>query len=91
MTSYQAMDSISSNHVASALGIRLNYSLDIMGGGSSTEALVMNVDRAAGGRMLRHHGGVSLHERPLEPQDGWAEPRRPGSGRRKPRPTVSST
>ena len=40
MTSYQAGDSTSSNHVATSLGIRLNYSLDIFGGGSSTEALV---------------------------------------------------
>jgi len=40
MTSYQAGDSTTSNHVATALGIRLNYSLDIMGGGSSTEALI---------------------------------------------------
>ena len=40
MTSYQAGDSTSSNHVSTALGIRLNYSLDIFGGGSSTEALV---------------------------------------------------
>ncbi len=39
MTSYQAGDSTTSNHVATALGIRLNYSLDILGGGSSTEAL----------------------------------------------------
>ena len=29
MTSYQAGDSTSSNHVSTALGIRLNYSLDI--------------------------------------------------------------
>src|SRR5262249_44476302 len=40
MTSYQAGDSTTSNHVSSSLGIRLNYSLDIMGGGSTTEALV---------------------------------------------------
>jgi len=40
MTSYQAGDSTTSAHVATSLGIRLNYSLDILGGGSSTEALV---------------------------------------------------
>lgn len=41
MTSYMAgMDSSPAQHVATALGMRLNYSLDIMGGGSSTEALV---------------------------------------------------
>src|SRR3984893_19555560 len=40
MTSYQVADSTSSAHVATALGLRLNYCLDIFGGGSSTEALV---------------------------------------------------
>ena len=40
MTSYQVADSTSSAHVATALGMRLNYCLDILGGGSSTEALV---------------------------------------------------
>jgi acetyl-CoA acetyltransferase len=42
MTSYQAGDSTTSNHVATSLGMRLNYSVDIMGGGSSTEALIGN-------------------------------------------------
>ena len=40
MTSYQVADSTSSAHVATALGLRLNYCLDIFGGGSSSEALV---------------------------------------------------
>ena len=41
MTSYQAGgDSHGSNEMAQSLGMQLNYSLDIMGGGSSTEALV---------------------------------------------------
>src|SRR5438105_14295990 len=40
MTSYQAGDSTTSNHVATTLGTRLNYSPDIMGGGPSTEALI---------------------------------------------------
>ena len=40
MTSYQAGDSNSSTEMAQSLGMRLNYSLDIMGGGSSIEALV---------------------------------------------------
>ena len=41
MTSYQmAGDSTTSVHVATALGMRLNYGLDILGGGSSTEALI---------------------------------------------------
>ena len=73
MCSYQAMDSTSSNHVATALGIRLNYSLDIMGGGSSTEALIMKsiglleagccdtmvVFRSMNGRSNRRMGGQS--------------------------------
>ena len=42
MTSYQAGDSTMSTHVATALGMRLNYAVDIFGGGSSTEALVGN-------------------------------------------------
>ena len=40
VTSYQAFDSSPSKDVGSALGMRLDYSLDILGGGSSTEALV---------------------------------------------------
>ena len=73
MTSYQAMDSTSSNHIATALGIRLNYSVDIMGGGSSTEALIMKsiglleagccdtmvVFRSMNGRSNRRMGGQS--------------------------------
>src|SRR5208282_430938 len=42
LTSYQAGDSTTSPHVATALGMRLNYAVDILGGGSSTEALVAN-------------------------------------------------
>ena len=42
MTSYQIGDSTSSNHIATSLGMRLNYSVDIFGGGSSTEALIGN-------------------------------------------------
>lgn len=40
MTSYQVLDSAPSEDVASSLGMRLSYCLDIIGGGSSTEALV---------------------------------------------------
>ena len=40
MTSYNANDSAWSGAVASALGIRLNYCVDISGGGSSGEALI---------------------------------------------------
>lgn len=47
MTSYQAGDFTTSPHVATALRMRLNYAVDILGGGSSGEALV-----AHGGGLL---------------------------------------
>src|SRR5882672_3357795 len=40
ITSYNAMDSTSGMAISTALGMRLNYQVDIMGGGSSTEALI---------------------------------------------------
>ncbi len=40
MTSYHTGDSHGSSEMAQSLGMRLNYSLDVTGGGSSTEALV---------------------------------------------------
>ncbi len=40
MMSYQNNDSTPSNWVAPDLGIRLNFFMDVVGGGSSTEALV---------------------------------------------------
>ena len=40
MTSYQYGDSSDSAEVASSLGIRLDYAVDIIGGGNSTETLV---------------------------------------------------
>ena len=40
MLSYQANDSVASTTVAGDLGIRLNFFMDVMGGGSSTEALI---------------------------------------------------
>src|SRR3989442_2842804 len=40
MLDYQGGDSTLANHVASDLGIRLNFYMDVMGGGSSTEALI---------------------------------------------------
>src|ERR1700684_4568058 len=42
MTSYSIGDSTTSPHVATALGMRLNYAVDILGGGSSGGALVGN-------------------------------------------------
>jgi acetyl-CoA acetyltransferase len=40
MMSYQGNDSTTSNWVAPDLGIRLNFYMDVLGGGSSTEALI---------------------------------------------------
>jgi acetyl-CoA acetyltransferase len=40
MMSYQSGDSTPSNWVAPDLGIRLNFYMDVLGGGSSTEALI---------------------------------------------------
>src|SRR5439155_14718330 len=40
MMSYQNGDSTLSNWVAPDLGIRLNFYMDVVGGGSSTEALI---------------------------------------------------
>ena len=71
MTSYQGFDSCASTDVASSLGIRLSYAVDIIGGGSSTEALVahaiglieagycenMVIFRSMNGRSGRRPGG----------------------------------
>src|ERR1700730_16970120 len=40
MMSYQSGDSVFSNFVPPDLGIRINFYMDVFGGGSSTEALV---------------------------------------------------
>src|SRR4030081_2480691 len=40
MLSYQGGDSTSGTFISGDLGIRLNFYMDVMGGGSSTEALV---------------------------------------------------
>src|SRR5256884_9351621 len=40
MMSYQNGDSTPANWVAPDLGIRLNFFMDVVGGGSSTEALI---------------------------------------------------
>ncbi len=71
ITSYNAMDSTSGMSIGSALGMRLNYQVDIMGGGSSTEALIahavglleggyckyMLIFRSMNGRSGRRMGG----------------------------------
>ncbi|MSP78916.1 MAG: acetyl-CoA acetyltransferase [Dehalococcoidia bacterium] len=74
MTSYQTGDSHSSNDMAQSLGMRLNYAVDIMGGGSSSEALVAHaagllaggycraivIFRSMRGRTGRRMGGQAL-------------------------------
>src|ERR1700745_2618125 len=40
MLSYQARDSTSGTFISGDLGMRLNFYMDVFGGGSSTEALV---------------------------------------------------
>src|ERR1043166_4862960 len=40
MLSYQSGDSTSATFIAGDLGIRLNFYMDVFGGGSSTEALI---------------------------------------------------
>src|SRR3974377_2616582 len=40
MLSYQGGDSTSGTFISGDLGIRLNFYMDVMGGGSSTEALI---------------------------------------------------
>ena len=80
ITSYNAADSTSGMHIATALGMRLNYQVDIMGGGSSTEALIAHaVGLVVGGYcntmvVLRR---PPLDERPLRPAHGGPGPRRP--------------
>ncbi len=69
------MDSTSSNHIATALGIRLNYAVDIMGRGSSTEALVDHeIGLLEAGRA--EPTAVSVEERLLQPAHGRSGPRR---------------
>src|SRR5262249_56833329 len=69
MLDYQGGDSTLANSVASDLGIRFNFYMDVMGGGSSTEALVglaMGAieagegDGVAGYRSLKGHSGGRL-------------------------------
>ena len=71
ITSYQAADSAAGTQIGHALGMRLNYTVDIMGGGSSTEALIAHavglleggyckriaVFRSMNGRSGRRMGG----------------------------------
>ena len=40
MMSYQGGDSTTSNWICADLGLRLNFYMDVFGGGSSTEALI---------------------------------------------------
>ena len=74
MTSYHGGDSTTSNHIATSLGLRLNYSVDVSGGGSSTEMLIANaiglleagycrsmvIWRSMNGRTFRRVGGQAV-------------------------------
>lgn len=85
LTSYSIGDSTTSQAVAGALGLRLNYGVDIEGGGSSVEALVANaigvleggyarsmvVWRSALGRSGVRFGGQSASGGPSTTQVGY--------------------
>ena len=63
MLSYSGGDSTSATFIAGDLGIRLNFYMDVVGGGSSTEALGRHRDRADRGRLLQDGGDLPLDER----------------------------
>ena len=105
MTSYQGFDSCASKDVGSALGMRLDYSMDIIGGGSSTEALVahaiglieagycrnMVIFRSMNGRSGRRPGGSGPwgDRRPYPQSEASGTSTRPGDSRR-PHSTIPS-
>ena len=74
ITSYNIGDSTAGTSIGSSLGMRLNYAVDISGGGSSTEALIahavgllaggycknMVIFRSMNGRSGRRPGGQAL-------------------------------
>ncbi len=66
MLSYQSGDSTFSTFIAGDLGIRLNFYMDVFGGGSSTEALVGLAMGAIEAGMCKMRGHLPRHER-LQP------------------------
>lgn len=73
MTSYQTADTVESAAVATALGMQLNYGVDIRGGGASTETLAAHaagliaggycktvvIFRSGNGRLVNRGGGLA--------------------------------
>src|SRR5437867_5638245 len=79
MMSYQSGDSTPSNWVAPDLGIRLNFYMDVVGGGSSTEALI-------GLAMGAIEAGMCHTVALLRSMNGYSEVRVGGTGVRAAQP-----
>ncbi|MBI2493942.1 MAG: hypothetical protein HYV94_17835 [Candidatus Rokubacteria bacterium] len=79
MLDYQSGDSTLANHVASDLGIRLNFYMDVVGGGSSTEALI-------GLAMGAIEGGMCDTVAIYRSMNGYSEFRIGGTGARAAQP-----
>src|SRR5205809_6883284 len=79
MLDYQGGDSTLANHVAPDLGIRLTFSMDVMGGGSSTEALI-------GLAMGAIEAGMCQTVAIYRSMNGYSEFRIGGTGARAARP-----
>ncbi len=67
--SYSGGNSTSGTFIAGDLGIRPNYYMDVVGGGSSTEALGRHRDRSDRGRLLQDGSDLPLDERIFAGQD----------------------
>src|SRR5271168_5217855 len=67
MLSYSGGDSTSATFIAGDLGIRLNFYMDVVGGGSSTEALVGIAIGGTGARSAAPVAGDAVHSRAY----GW--------------------
>ena len=65
MLSYQGGDSTFSPFIAGDLGIRLNFYMDVFGGGSSTEALIGIAIGVIEAGMCKMRGDLPRHERLL--------------------------
>src|SRR5881397_4383069 len=83
MMSYQNGDSTPSNWVAPDLGIRLNFYMDVIGGGSSTEALI-------GLAMGAIEAGMCKTVALFRSMNGYSEVRIGGTGRRAATPVGGS-
>src|SRR5256886_7609819 len=79
MLDYQSGDSTLANHVAPDLGIRLNFYMDVVGGGSSTEALI-------GLAMGAIEAGMCNTVAIYRSMNGYSEFRIGGTGARAPPP-----